>query len=427
MQKGGIFMSLKIRRLLVIYTMAALVALAGYSFAAARQLARVRLTAGYESARAFEAAVSAAESLSDSFKKLRYATDEALGKSLCAKACADALSAETALSILPFETQELEKLQGFLGRAGDYAASLCALTDQRLPQEHRDHLLRYGEAAADLAAQLRDMQARLHAGSIRMDSLEKPVRNVEDGGTQMLSALLLGYEDSFTAPEEFSYEGRYSPAQEAAAGSLKEEEALALAAKAAGVEPRELREEYSYEGPEGRRCYSAGGLLLGVSSRGLEFMGQSRLVSRAEISLEEAQKRAEEFLSRMGYEDLALYAAGGEPVAVFLYAPTQDGVPRPDDALSISVALDDGSVYALDATKYSPWAVELSWDAEEEDALATLPEGVEAVATRRLIRKTLSGGYIPCWELTCQDDSGETARIYVDARTGHQWKVELSE
>ena len=426
MQKGGIFMSIKLKRLMVVYTAAALIALSGYSYAAARQLQRVRLTAGYESARAFESAVSAAEDLSVTFRKLRYATDDALGKSLCARALADAQSAETALSILPFETQELEKLQGFLGRAGDYAESLCALTDRSLPAEHREHLLAFGEAAAEFAGQLRELQGKLHEGSIKMDTLEKQVRNVNDGDTQLLSALLLGYEGSFASPEEFVYEGRYSPAESPAAGSLREEEALAVAAKAAGVEPRELREEYDYEGPEGRRCYSAGGLLLGVSSRGLEFMGRSRLVSRAELDRDEAQKRAEDFLVRMGYADLQLFESGGsETIAVFRYAPTQDGVMRPDDALRISIALDDGSVYALDATKYSPWAVDVSWDTDEEEACATLPEGVEAAEARQLILKTLSGAYLPCWELRCTDESGESASVYVDARTGRQYKVEI--
>ena len=114
----------------------------------------------------------------------------------------------------------------------------------------------------------------------------------------------------------------------------------------------------------------------------------------------------------MGYADLALYEAGGSDyVAAFRYAPTQDGVMRPDDALSISVALDDGSVYAFDATKYSARAIELSWNTDEEAARETLPSGVEAVSARRLIRKSPGGNYLPCWELTIGD--GE-ARVYVD-------------
>lgn len=421
-------MTIKFWRLVLIYTLAALIALTAYAFAAARQLDRLRLTAGFESARAFEAAVTAAEGLSDTLTKISFVTDEALGKSLCAQAYADALSAETALSILPFDTQEMEHLQGFLGRAGDYAESLCALSEMQLPAEHREHLRAFGEAAVDFAGQLRGMQAQLHEGSILMDTREQRLLNVEDTGTQKLSALLLGYESSFTAPEEFSYEGRYSPTQEEAGGTLTDAEVLEIAAKAADTEPRELREEYSYEGPDGRRCYSAGGLLIGVSRRGLEFMGRSRLVSSASLTQEQAQEKAEAFLTRMGYEDLSLYASGGSgTVAFFVYAPTQDGVIRPDDALKISVALDDGSIYSFDATKYSTRALEVSWNTDEAAALATLPEGTQAVSARPLIVKSPGGAYLPCWELTVtgEDDGSPGARVYVDAGTGRQCKVEL--
>ncbi|MBQ7435212.1 MAG: germination protein YpeB [Oscillospiraceae bacterium] len=421
-------MTLKFWRLLLIYTLASIIALTGYAFAAHRQLERLRLTAGFESARAFEAAVSAAEGLSETLTKISFVTDEALGKSLCAQAYADALSAETALSILPFDTQEMEHLQGFLGRAGDYAESLCALQEMELPAEHREHLRAYGVAAADFAGQLREMQAKLHEGSILMDTREQRLLNVEDIGTQKLSALLLGADASFAAPEEFAYEGRYSPAQADEGGTLTDAEAMALAAKAANVEPRELREEYDYEGPDGRRCYSAGGLLIGVSRRGLEFLGRSRLVSGAVLTPEQAQEKAEAFFARMGYEDLALYSVGGsDTVAAFVYAPTQDGVMRPDDGIRISIALDDGSVYALDATKYNPRAVELSWDTDGEAALATLPEGVESASARRLIIKSPGGSYLACWELsvTGEGESGASAKIYVDARTGRQCKVEL--
>lgn len=422
-------MSLKFRRLLVIYTLAALVALSGYSAAAAKELEGARRMAGYASARAFEETVTAVDGLSAALRKLAYTSDPALGKSLCAQAYADAMAAETALSVLPFSTQELEKLQGFLGRAGDYAGTLCALTETRLSDEHRGHLHDLGEAAADFAGQLRSMQGKLHDGSITMDERHAHVYNVSaDGEGQKLSALLLGYEDDFRAPEVFFYDGRYSPAQKNAAGSLTEEEARAAAALAAGVEPRELREEFDYEGPEGRRCYSAGRLLLGVSSRGLEFMGQSRLVSETKLTMDEAQKAAEEFLARMGFEETARYAAQERgSIAAFVYAPTQDDVMRPDDALNISVALDDGSIYAFDATRWSPEPVELIWNVSEAEALSTLPEGVSGEFARRLILKSPGGSYRPCWEILCAGEKGEQALVYVDAETGRQRKIELME
>ena len=70
-------MTIKFWRLVLIYTLAAIIALTGYAFAAHRQLDRLRLTAGFESARAFEAAVSAAEGLSETLTKISFVTDPA--------------------------------------------------------------------------------------------------------------------------------------------------------------------------------------------------------------------------------------------------------------------------------------------------------------------------------------------------------------
>ena len=133
--------------------------------------------------------MTAADALSLSLKKLSYAGDEALGKSLCAQAHAAALSCDTALSVLPFATQELEGLLGFLNRAGDYTASLCALSAETLEESDRQHLQDFGEAAAQLADSLRELQAKVHSGDVAMDRRETPLRNVGEETGVPLSAL----------------------------------------------------------------------------------------------------------------------------------------------------------------------------------------------------------------------------------------------
>ena len=106
-------MHVKFRRLIAIYAAAALISLGTMAWAAETRLNTYRRAAGYSAARAFEEAVTAAEGLSRSLRALDYVTDPALGKSLCADAQAQALAAETALSVLPFATEQLESLSGF--------------------------------------------------------------------------------------------------------------------------------------------------------------------------------------------------------------------------------------------------------------------------------------------------------------------------
>lgn len=420
-------MSKKLQRLLLIYTAAALVSLAALSYAAEDRLGFYRRESDYAAARAFEEAVDAARSLSQGLKKLAYVTDDVLGRSLCAAAAADAGRAETALSVLPFSTWELEQTQGWLNRAGDYAMSLVAKAGEALDDTEREHLTAMGDAAADFAEQLTKLQAGLHEGSVALDRRETPLQNLTGAETPKLSALLLDYEAGFAAPAAFAYEGRYSPRESPAPGNLSEEEARALAARVLGVEERELLEETAAEGPDGRRSYSARGSLVGVSSRGLEFVAQPRLIGEAALSREQARERAAAFLERMGYTDLILAGESEDGAVVrFSFAPAEDGAPRVDDAILISIALDDGSVFALDATKYRETAEEeLRWTVDEDEARAALAPTLTAERVRRVVRRSPGGRSVACYELLCSGAQDESVRITVDASDGRQIDIEI--
>ena len=304
--------------------------------------------------------------------------------------------------------------------------SLVAQAGDALDEEARGHLSELSAAAASLSGRLTELRAMLLEGSAEMDRRERPLTNLGAEDVPKLSALLLDYESSFQAPEEFAYEGQFSPREQRTPGTLNEAQTREIAAKAAGVEERELKEERCAEGPEGRRCYSAGGLLIGVSGRGLDWLAQSRLIGAATIDAEQAPAIAEDFLAANGFDGLKLDSAGDNgALAVLRYAPEQDGALRPDDGVMVSVALDDGSVYAFDATNYDAEPVRVSWETDRETALAALPENVTPVSDRRVIRKSPGGTRRACWELVCTGADGEDLRVFVDAATGRQSAIEL--
>ena len=419
-------MPIKIKRLLAVYAAAAILALAGLCWAAEDRLGFYRREAGYGSARAFEEAAASAGELSLTLKKLAYVTDDSLGRSLCALAAADARAAETAVSILPFDTQELEQTQGFLNRCGDYAMSLIVDEDGALGTEAREHLTALSSSAAGLSGRLTELRGMLAEGSAEMDSREIPLQNLGASETPRLSALLLDYEGSFTPPEAFAYEGIYSPREQRAPGTLSEQQTRAVAAKAAGVEERELREERTAEGPDARRCYSAGGLLIGVSARGLDYLAQTRLIGSPTLEPEAAREIAEAFLEANGFEGLILDSAGDNgALAVLRYAPEQEGALRTDDGVTVSVALDDGSIFAFDGSRYDPEPAQVSWRTDREAALEKLPENAVPVSDRKVIRKSPGGTRRAAYEFICTGAEGETLRIFVDAETGRQTGVEF--
>ena len=192
------------------------------------------------------------------------------------------------------------------------------------------------------------------------------------------------------------------------------------------MEPRELKDEYGYEGEDGRRCYSAGNVLLCVSSRGLESMSQSRLVGSGSISTERAEEIAQDFLKARGYDSLSLSERGGNgSVASFRFVPVQDGALRVDDYISVSVALDDGSIYSYDATRYSDDVPKLDWSCDEETARGSLPDNVSVIGSRKVIVQRPGGEYMACYEFDCTGSEGESLRIYADGSDGRQCRIQL--
>lgn len=420
-------MKKKTRIILSCYALAAVTALGGW---AAAQNAGLRFHRGDTariSARGFEETVRAVDALSAALAKSVYATDGGMCARICGEAYAEASAAEGAMLALPFDTQELEPLAAFLNVAGDYAISLCPTAAAAgFSEEELTHLRALSVSAADFAQTLRQLQTEVNTGDVRLDTREKRLRNVGEEPGVPLSARMLDYQAGLTPPEKFSYDGRYGCEKQSRAGYLTEDEMLQAAADFLGAEPEALTLLYRYEGSEGLRCYRYEDMYLCVSRCGVESMSRSRLVSEETISAAEARSVAADFLRGHGYEGLS--PAGEEQDGAVLhlkYCGSQDGADCPDNALRVSVALDDGSVCGFDASDYCPDLADVSWNLSAEEAASALPEGLTLQETRRLICKSEGKRDRACYAFFCQDADGRGVTIYVDAATGRQCRIEL--
>ena len=419
-------MSKKMKQILGIYTVAALVTLSLLCAIGYAHLTQLRRTAAYASRASFEAMVRSVDAMGTALQKSLYATDGGLCGSLCGEISASASAAEASLSALPFDTQELEQVSGFVNRAGDYAYSISPQAgEEGFTPEQQQQLADFAAQAGDFAALLRDLQTEVNNGLLTLDSREQRLQNVGREAEKLLSAALLDYRLGYDG-EELNYDGKYTAKEQQPAGDLSPEQAKELAARAAGVEPRELKEEYDYTGPDGRRCYSAGEVMLCVSSRGLESLAQTRLVSESSISLEQARQAAVKFLERLELEDLALVSYNDSgTVASFNFAQTQDEALRLDSGVKVSVALDDGSIYAYNAVNYSTQSAQVSWNVGEEEARIRLPENVRCEGSRKVILRSAGERDLPCYAFNCVDSQGQGLTIYVNADTGKQCRIDL--
>ena len=422
--------SKKAKILTVTFLTAVILSLGAYTYSSRAELADYRLASKYSAGQAFEETVRSVDQLSQALAKSVYATDGSMCSRLCSEAYANALAAEAAMSTLPFSTQELEQLSGFLNVAGDYAYTLAfESAEEGFTQEQLETLTDMARTASGFAATLQGLRGGINEGSIRMDSRQARQNTVggDEAGVEMLSARLLAYEQSFQPMAELKYDGMYGVTAKETKFNYNQDEMKRLAAQYAGCRPEELEQKYSYEGADGRVCYSAGDTLINVSPAGVESMSQSRLVGEDVLSAEEALEVAEKFLTEQGFQDLQLKDSQlSGAVALLRYARVVDEAVCLDNCLTVSIALDDGSVYAFNAVDYREDDVDVDWTVDQTQAEETLPEGLDLTDCRKVIIRSAGEKDLACYELSCT--AGERlVRIFVDAATGKQCRIEIGD
>lgn len=424
-------MSKKAKILLSTYIAAGLAVFSLWIWQSRKSLENYRMLAGYSYGRAFEETVNSVDGLSEALQKSLYATDSGMSGKVCAEIYAKSLAAETAMSTLPFSTQELEQISAFLNMTGDYAYTLnYKAAEDGFKDEEREILGEMSELAADFAEYMREIQSAVNSGAVSMDSREKDFRNVAiENDTEKLSARLLNYEKGFKPMPELVYDGKFGKAEKKpASGNMNQEEMAKAAADFAGVELSELKKEYDYEGTSGRSCFSAGDMHICVCPGGVESISNSRLVGDVNINKEEAEKRAEDFLQKHGYENLELMESSiNGAVCNMCFSKNEGGAACLDNCVSISIAMDDGSLYDFNAMKFTQGDSEAEWKISEEQAAGALPKNLKPAGSRKVILKSPGGRDMACFEFACTDKNGNSVKVYVDAETGKQFDIEIEE
>ena len=418
-------MKRKTRILLASYLSVLVIALVLYAWAGQWGLGWYRRTASESASLAYEETVRSVQTLSSVLSQSPYAADSDMCDRICCEAYASAAAAEAALSTLPFSTWELEQLSAFLNTAGDYAHSLCG-QGQPFTQRQQRELGQLSSAAGDFSSTLLELRQQLEDRELHMDSREKRLRNVGTETGPFLSGELKRYESGFS-PVELRYDGAYGAADgKKSGGLLTEGEMLAAAAAFAGVPEAELRLDYQTENGDGRRCYRTEDAWISVGRGGVESFSRSRLVPAAALTMDEAEKKAERFLRAQGYEELSLLERSQSAcLALFSYVREQDGVLCPEDPLRLAIALDDGSLYSFDATRYDPEPIAVSWAVEEEEAREALPSALSEASCARMILRSPGGDPVPCYVFSARDEDGRAVEIAVSAESGKQFRIRV--
>ena len=146
----------------------------------------------------------------------------------------------------------------------------------------------------------------------------------------------------------------------------------------------------------------------------------------AKLSMDEAQKKAEEFMKRVGVDPMTpTYYEKYNNIGVFNFAYIQDGVTCYSDLIKVQVSLEDGSVVGYEATGYymSHEKRTLASPAiSKEDAQKKLSVDLKVTKASLALIPTAGKNEVLCYEF--KGTKGEEMFIvYVDAQTGHERQI----
>lgn len=393
---------------------------------------------------AFDELVTSMSELSHALEKSIYATDPALESALCTQAFGRAMTAQMAMGVLPYSSQELEQTSSFLARVGDYASVLSRTvgTNGGYTQEELETLRSLSETAAIMALNLQDMQHRILAGELTMEEVYQAARSLEagEGETPLAGSVFQTIEAEFPEMPSLIYDGPFSEALTSPVPlflegreEVTQEEAMEAAAKFLAVSEGSVTLQGEIAG--NIPCYvfvsylSGGEYTVYVTKQGgvVRSVLCSRMAAEPNYSVEVGLSMADDFMDGLDIEDMRRsYHMVQENVLLVNYEYVQDNVMCYPDLIKVGIALDTGMLMSYDATGYISAHTQRELPEAEVDrvqAQKSIPEELTVQGYRMALIPSAGGEERLCHEFICEAANEQRYIIYVNAVTGGEEKI----
>ena len=353
----------------------------------------------------------------------------------------EANMAQTYLSRLPIESQELENTQKFLNQVSDYSYSLSRknIYDESLTEEDLKNLKDLHNYSLELENTLNQLSEDINSGRIKWGELTKK------GSTAFAQQVSTESQDGFSSLEEnfheysgLIYDGAFSEhlTSEEKKGltgeNIDEEKAKQIANDFIGKD--KIKEtsnlglsenatipaySFSIQTNEGRN------INISISQKGghVVYMNYDREVTSEILSQEEADKKGKEFLEQKGFPNMKeTYYLKQEGIMTINYAYNQDGVVMYPDLIKVKVALDNGEILGIETSGY------LNNHTERDISKVKISkEEAKKTLNKQLNIETEGLAYIPTeWktEILCYEFKGKVDGteflVYINAENGRE-------
>ena len=279
--------------------------------------------------------------------------------------------AQSYLSMLPIESQELETTEKFLNQVSDYSYSLSRknIYNESLNEEDLKNLKELHGYSTELKNTLNQLSDDINTGRVKWGELTK--KGTVAFATQVSNISKESFdnlEENFHEYSGLIYDGAYSE-------HLTNQEKRGLTGEDVDEETAKKKVE-EFVGKDNIKEISNLGfsenasipsydfsiktnndqnINMSISKKGahIVYMNSDRQVNTEVITQEEANEIGKKYLEEKGFPNMKeTYFLKQEGIVTVNYAYEQDGVLMYPDLIKVKIALDNGEVLGIETTGY---------------------------------------------------------------------------
>ena len=348
--------------------------------------------------------------------------------------------AEVYLSQIPISNDGLSNTQKFLNQASEYTYSLSrkCISDEYITEDELSKLKDLYNYSTGVNTTLNQLSLEINSGTLNWEELStdgssifaKEVNNMSIDGFGSIEENLKEYDGLI-------YDGAYSEhvtskeTKGLTGKDIDEEKAKQIAEVFAGKENIKTLNNVGLIENGNIKCYTFEivtnynyNITIAISKKGghIVFMNYNRDVQEERLSVDEAAKKAIEFLNLKGYTNMQkTYTVKEYGIITINYAYEENNVLIYPDLIKVKVALDNGDILGIETTGYlnnhEKRNIYKSNIISKEEAIKLSNENLKIDETRLAIIPTEFETEIFCWELKGKVEERDFL-LYVNAKTG---------
>ena len=349
--------------------------------------------------------------------------------------------AQSYLSMLPIESQELSNTEKFLNQVSDYSYSLSRknIYNESLSEEDLNNLQELHGYSVELENTLNQLSEDLNNGRFQWGELKEKgtiafAKQVDNISKESFGNL----EENFHEYSGLIYDGAFSEhltgveKKGLVGDDIDEETAKSKITEFIGEKNIKEINSLGYIENADIPVYEFSiknqndeNINISISKKGgyVVYMNSNRVVNTEIISQEEANQKGQEFLTNKGFSNMkATYYLKQDGIVTINYAYVQENVTVYSDLIKVKVALDNGEVLGIETTGYlnNHTTRDISnVKISKEEAKKTINKNLTIESESMAIIPTEWKTEILCYEFKGKADDREFL-VYINAENGRE-------